>query len=74
METKIKEAISLHKAGQLQKAEHVCLEIINEEPNNFFILYLLGIIALQKKDLRSSVDLFNRSIKAKHDNPDVHYF
>ncbi len=73
METKIKEVISLHKAGELQKAEHLCLEIINKEPNNFFILYLLGIIALQKKDLRSSVDLFNRSIKAKHDNPDVHY-
>ena len=73
METKIKEAISLHKAGELQKAENVCLEIINKEPNNFFILYLLGIISLQKNDLKSSADLFSRSIKAKHDNPDVHY-
>ncbi len=73
MEKKIKEAISLHKGGELQKAENVCLEIINKEPNNFFILYLLGIISLQKNALTSSVDFFNRSIKAKHDNPEVHY-
>ena len=36
METKIKEAILLHKAGELQKAENVCLEIIQQHCYKFF--------------------------------------
>ena len=49
MESKFKEALNFHKIGNLKKAKDICLEIINEEPNNLDALHFLGIIALQNK-------------------------
>ena len=57
MNSKFKEAIDLHKNGQLEKAKNICLEILKSEPDNFNTLHLLGIIAFQTKNYKTSEEI-----------------
>ena len=57
MHPKYKEAVALHRTGQVKKAKGICLKILEDEPKNFDILYLLGIISFQLKDYKKSSEL-----------------
>ena len=72
MHQKFKEAINFHKNGELKKANDICLEILKEEPNNFDILHLVGIIAFQNKNYKTSAALLNKAIKINPNNADAH--
>ena len=63
MHPKYKEAIDLHRTGQVKKAKDICLEILEDEPKNFDILHLLGIISFQLKDYKKSSELISEAIK-----------
>ena len=72
MNSKFKEAIDLHKNGQLEKAKNICLEILKSEPDNFNTLHLLGIIAFQTKNYQASEKILNKVIKIKPDFADAY--
>jgi len=72
MNSKFKEAIDLHKNGQLEKAKNICLEILKSEPDNFNTLHLLGIIAFQTKNYKASEEILNKVIKIKPDFADAY--
>jgi len=72
MNLKFKEAIDLHKKGQLEKAKNICLEILKSEPDNFNTLHLLGIIAFQTKNYQASEEILNKAIKIKPDFADAY--
>ena len=63
MHPKYKEAVDLHRTGQVKKAKGICLKILEDEPKNFDILHLLGIISFQLKDYKKSSELISEAIK-----------
>ncbi|MCX7934238.1 MAG: tetratricopeptide repeat protein [Planctomycetota bacterium] len=52
-------------AGEPNAAEHICLAILNNTPENREALHLLGIIALQKKDNASAIAYLRRAAAAQ---------
>ena len=63
MHPKYKEAVDLHRTGQVKKAKGICLKILEDEPKNFDILHLLGVISFQLKDYKKSSELISEAIK-----------
>ena len=63
MHSKFESAISLFQSGQLTKANKICSEILKDEPNNFEILHLLGIISFQEKKYDLSVEYIKKALK-----------
>ena len=63
MHPKFESTISLFQNGQLNKAKELCLEILADEPKNFEILHLLGIIAFQEKNYDVSIEFIKKAIE-----------
>ena len=63
MNTNFKKAIQLFQNGQIIMAKKICLKILQNEPNNFMNLNLLGIILFQNKDFKKSIELIKQSIE-----------
>jgi protein O-GlcNAc transferase len=55
-------AIRHHQSGQLQMAERLYRQILEEEPRHADALHLLGVIALQMGQHDSAIDLIRRAI------------
>ena len=72
MHPKYKEAVDLHRTGQIKKAKNICLEILEDEPKNFDILHLLGIISFQLKDYKKSSELISQAIKVNPNDAEVY--
>ena len=72
MHPKYKEAVDLHRTGQIKKAKNICLEILEDEPKNFDILHLLGIISFQLKDYKKSSELIAQAIKVNPNDAEVY--
>ena len=72
MHPKYKEAVDLHRTGQVKKAKDICLEILEDEPKNFDILHLLGIISFQLKDYKRSSELISEAIKVNPNDAEVY--
>ena len=51
MNEKFKQAFTHYQRGELNEAEKLCLNIKSNNPDNFQILNLLGIILFQKKTI-----------------------
>ena len=45
MHSKFNQAINFFEKGNLNESKKLCLEILKDEPKNFDILHLLGIIS-----------------------------
>ena len=72
MHPKYNEAVDLHRAGQIKKAKVICLEILEDEPKNFDILHLLGIISFQLNDYKKSSELISQAIKVNPNDAEVY--
>ena len=72
MHPKYKEAVDFHRKGQVKEAKNICLEILEDEPKNFDILHLLGIIFFQLKDYKKSYELISEAIKI-NSNPSIYW-
>ena len=72
MHSKFESAISLFQSGQLNKANNICSEILKDEPNNFEILHLLGIIFFQEKKYDLSVEYIKKAAKIDKGSPIPH--
>jgi len=54
MNSKFKEALSFFQKGQLNESKKLCLEILEQEPNNFDIHYILGMTEFRQKEYLKS--------------------
>jgi len=62
MHSKFNQAINFFEKGNLNESKKLCLEILKDEPKNFDILHLLGIVSFKLKNYKNSVDLIAKAI------------
>jgi len=62
MHSKFDKTINLFKNGNLNESKKLCLEILNDEPKNFDILHLLGIISFKLEDYKKSANFIAKAI------------
>ena len=60
-------AIQHHTAGDLAKAESIYQQVLQTDPNHPDALHLLGVIAHQKGENDTAVDLITKALKFKPD-------
>lgn len=66
------EASSLHRAGQLEKAEKAYRRILRSRPSDARALHYLGIAVHQRRRPKEAVRHFRAALKGDPTNPDVH--
>ncbi len=66
-------ALKHHQAGQLQKAESIYHQILQENPNHHDALNLSGLIAHQTGNNVKAAELINKAILNNPKNPDYYY-
>ena len=71
MHSKFDQAINFFENGNLNESKKLCLEILKDEPKNFDILHLLGIISFKLEDYKKSVDLINKAITINPKNAEA---
>ena len=62
-------AIEDHRAGRLLKAEAGYLAALSSNPRDADALHWLGVLRFQAGDLASAVDLLERAVAQKNDDP-----
>ena len=72
MHTKFNQAINFFENGNLNESKKLCLEILIDEPKNFDILHLLGIISFKLKDYKNSADLIAKAITINPKNAEAY--
>lgn len=65
-------AIQHHQAGQLVEAERLYLAVLQAEPNQAKVLYLLGLAAHQSGNFDAAVNWYQRAIAVQPDYADAH--
>lgn len=68
MQSLLNKAVELHRANQLQDAGQIYNQLLNREPYNAGILYLLGDIAVRQGCHGIGINLLNTSVQV---NPSV---
>jgi tetratricopeptide (TPR) repeat protein/2-polyprenyl-3-methyl-5-hydroxy-6-metoxy-1,4-benzoquinol methylase len=66
-------AISQHRAGRLAEAEQLYRQVLTADPANADALHLLGIVAHQRGQHETAVDLIGRAIAYGAPLPQFHY-
>ena len=74
MKEKYNQAVNFLKNGKLDKAKVLCLEILEEQPDDFDTLRLFALISFQDKNYHQSLDLISRAIKIKPDFAEIYNF
>lgn len=62
-----RQALALTQQGDLAGAERICRQILQQQPNNFSAVHLLGEIALRAGQMERAIELFDRSIALRPD-------
>ncbi|MGE3164127.1 MAG: tetratricopeptide repeat protein [Planctomycetota bacterium] len=68
----LSDAIALHQAGQLAAAEIKYRGVLELQPDQPDALHLLGVMAHQRGDTDTALDLIQRSLAANDDQPRAH--
>jgi len=74
LRAKVKHAIGLHQQGKIADAERVYSEVLQQQPNHFDALHLLGVIAAQTQRSEHAIELIqkaialNANVAAAHNN------
>lgn len=66
------QAIASFREGRLADAERLLLVLLQQSPNHFDSLHLLGIIARQTQRTDLAVELISRAIQQNGKNPAAH--
>ena len=72
MHSKFNQAINFFEKGNLNESKKLCLEILKDEPKNFDILHLLGIISFTLEDYKKSADLIAKAITINPKNAEAY--
>jgi tetratricopeptide (TPR) repeat protein len=74
LEAKFEQGIRLHQQGKLADAEVIYGEVLQQQPNHFGALHLLGVIAFQTQRMERAIQLIgaaialNANVAAAHSN------
>src|SRR5262249_5083167 len=68
LQAKLNQGVALHRQGRLADAERCYGEVLQQQPNHFGALHLLGVIARQTKRTERGVELIKKAIGL---NPNV---
>lgn len=66
-------ALTYYQSGNLKDAESVCLNILEIQPDNGYIIYLAGLIYSQLKNYPSAIDFLIKAATLNPCNSDVYY-
>ena len=72
MHSKFNQAVNFFENGNLNESKKLCLEILKDEPKNFDILHLSGIISFQLKNYKKSYELIAEAIKINPNNAEAY--
>ena len=61
------DAVQWHQAGRLSEAEHAYRRILIENPEHSDALHLLGVIALQTRNLEPALELIQKAVDLRPD-------
>jgi hypothetical protein len=62
IQVKFQQGLVLHQQGKLVEAERLYAQVLQNKPNHFDALHLLGVIALQTRRAQRSVELITKAI------------
>ncbi len=68
----LKSAIHCYQNKQSDKAEKICLKILDENPNNFDAINLLAVISFQNRNFSKSIELFKKACKINPNRADLY--
>lgn len=63
MEPPLSAALTSHQEGNLEKASELYHKILEENPNNVDVLYLLGILEAQRGNFKEALSLTERALE-----------
>ena len=69
----LNQAIFLHQSGNIDEAQEIYLGLLDKNSNNVDINFLLGVIAIQKKDWLKSISYINNAINLSPENCKFYY-
>ena len=56
------QALAFHRCGDLESAKNIYEQLLGKYPENAEVIHLLGVIALQTKDLTKAVGLISKAL------------
>ncbi len=62
LQARFNKGVALHQQGQLVEAERIYGEVLQQQPNHFGALHLLGVIAAQTRRTERAVELIRKAI------------
>lgn len=68
----LESAVAYHRMGQLQEAEAIYRRVVSHAPGDADALHFLGVLLVQKGDLRSGIDCMIRAIGINPRSADYH--
>ena len=75
-EVSIEEAVDLalryHQAGQLAEAERLYRQVLQAKPDHADALHYLGVVAHQREDPKTAIDLIGKAIRRSPGNAPYH--
>ena len=72
-QSQLNKAVFLQQSGNIDEAEEIYLGILNKNPKNVDIIFLLGVVAIQKKDWLKAVKIINNAINLNPENSKFYY-
>ena len=62
LQTGFRQGLALHRQGDLAAAERVYLEVLDQQPQHFDAMHMLGVIALQTRRTERGLELIRKAI------------
>lgn len=72
-QSQFNQAVFLQQSGNIDEAEKIYLGMLNKNPKNVDVIFLLGVVAIQKKDWLKAVNLINNAINLNPENSKFYY-
>lgn len=66
---KLQQALALHQQGRLSQAESLYRGVLDEAPDNFDALHLLGVVELQRGNPHEGLRLIGRALELNPNDP-----
>jgi tetratricopeptide (TPR) repeat protein len=63
-------ALAIHRAGDLDRAEHAYRAILDTQPDDASTRYMLGVLYLQRQDVERAIGCFDASLALQPDHAD----
>jgi tetratricopeptide (TPR) repeat protein len=68
----IQQALDDFRAGRQEQAEAICLDIVRRQPDHADGLYLLGLIAYERRDFDSAIDYLKKTLNIDPGHADAY--